>query len=57
MTRICNVSAPDIMLRLTTSSLLWPGPKSEENLKENIDDEICHLQRPNVVVMVAIESF
>ena len=38
MTRICYVSAPDIMLRPTTSSLLWPGPKSEENLWENIDD-------------------
>ena len=35
MTRICNVSAP----HQTTSSLLWPGPKSEENLKENIDDD------------------
>ena len=30
-------SAPDIMLlRPSTSSLLWPGPKSEENLRKKI---------------------
>ena len=25
----------------TTSSLLWPGPKSEENLRKNIDNDTC----------------